>query len=431
MILSRKFVEFGWMGFFKTLVVLLLASFSLIACNRKPADAVGTWKGFIKNPSGETVAFTLEIKKEGNLLVGSLVNGDEKTTSTSGSFDGNTLNLGFDFYDAQLTAQIENDELRGVFERQWQKKNLQRELHATRGELTVFSGPPNGKGRIGGDWILRVGDPPKFWRASFRQQGTEVRGTIILVSGDWGELSGTFVNRQLILNRFDGINSRIFKASLTAEGKLDGFVDLGLFDPMRKVIGERLDERNKASVSALPDPSNYTKMSNPAEPLRFNFPDLEGSPVASTDERFKNKVVILSITGSWCPNCHEEAPVMQEFYNKYREQGLEIVGLGFEYTGDSERDREQLKIFNRRYGITYPMLYAGSTENGEIERKLPQLVNFGAYPTTIFIGRDGLVKRIHTGFEGKATGERHMKLKSEYENLIKELLDGRETELTQ
>ncbi|MCI0665133.1 MAG: TlpA family protein disulfide reductase, partial [Acidobacteria bacterium] len=159
--------------------------------------------------------------------------------------------------------------------------------------------------------------------------------------------------------------------------------------------------------------------------------DLEGHLVASTDERFKNKVVVVSLTGSWCPNCHEESPVLQEYYNKYRDQGLEVVGVGFEYTGDTARDREQLKIFTRRHGITYPMLLAGSTENGEIERKMPQLVNSGIYPTTIFIGRDGLVRRIHTGFEGKATGERYTKLKIEYENLIKELLDGKETDLTQ
>ena len=431
---SRKFVEFGWVSSLKSLVILLLAALSLIACSRKPLDAVGIWRGFIKNPSGEAVAFTLEVKKEGNLLVGSLVNGDERTTSTSGSFDGNTLKLAFDFYDAQLTAQIENDELSGVFERQWQKKTLQKELSATRGERMVLARPPAEKRRgIGGEWILQVGEPPqqRFWRAAFRQQGSEVRGTIIPVSGDWGELSGTFEKGELILNRFDGINSRVFKARLTAEGKLDGFVDLGLFDPKRKVIAERLDKRNKANISALPDPSNYTKMSNSAEPLRFNFPDLEGHLVASTDGRFRNKVVVVSITGSWCPNCHEEAPVLQDYYNRYREQGLEVVALAFEYTGDSERDREQLKIFTRRHNITYPMLLAGSTEEGEMQRKLPQLVNFGAYPTTIFIGRDGLVKRIHAGFEGKATGERYTKLKNEYENLIKELLEGRETDLTQ
>jgi len=114
-------------------------------------------------------------------------------------------------------------------------------------------------------------------------------------------------------------------------------------------------------------------------------------------------VVVLSITGSWCPNCHEESPLLQSYYERYREQGLEVVALAFEYTGDPVRDTDQLRIFARRHQLTYPILLAGTTEEGEIARKLPQLVNFGAYPTTIFVGRDGTVKRIHTGFEGRAT----------------------------
>ena len=100
--------------------------------------------------------------------------------------------------------------------------------------------------------------------------------------------------------------------------------------------------------------------------------------------------------------------------------------MAFEYSGDAARDLEQLKIFVKRLGLKYPALLAGSTEEGQIQQKLPQLVGFGAYPTTIFIGRDGLVKRIHAGFEGRATGERYTKLKVELETLIKELLAEKE-----
>jgi hypothetical protein len=113
---------------------------------------------------------------------------------------------------------------------------------------------------------------------------------------------------------------------------------------------------------------------------------------------------------------------LQEYYDKYHSRGLDVVALAFEYTGDPARDLEKLKIFGERYHLTYPLLLAGTTEDGDVAKKLPQLVNFGAYPTTIFIGRDGLVKRIHTGFEGKATGERHTRLKAEYVELIETLL---------
>jgi peroxiredoxin len=192
-------------------------------------------------------------------------------------------------------------------------------------------------------------------------------------------------------------------------------------------MAERASQAQPETLSALPDPNNHTKLKNPAEPFRFSFPDLDGKQVSSSDARFHNKVVIVTIGGSWCPNCHDEAAVLREFYERYQKQGLEIVGLMFEYTGEAARDREQMRIFARRHNIRYPLLLAGTTEEGEIGKKLPQLENFSAYPTALFIGRDGRVQRIHAGFEGQATGARHARLKAELEQLVKELLEEKAT----
>lgn len=407
----------------------VLASLILVstACTRKTTDPVGVWRGIIKNNSGETVAFTLEVKRDGDKLVGELVNGDERTASTSGSFENGTLTLRYDFYDAGLVATIDGDHLQGSFERQWQKQRLKRELHAMRNATAKPASEKSGQD-ISGEWLMAVGEEPKlsYWRAAFHQQGVEVSGTIIPVSGDWGQMTGEFENGELRLNRFDGINCRVFRVKLTPEGKLEGVADFGLFDPVRKVVAERITEANKAIVANLPDPMNHTRMSNPAEPLRFSFPDLNGKLVSNTDELFKNKVVAVSITGSWCPNCHEEAPFLQEMFDRYGGEGFQPVALAFEYSGDAARDLEQVKIFAKRLGLKYPVLLAGSTEEGQIQQKLPQLVGFGAYPTTIFIGRNGLVKRIHAGFEGRATGERFTHLKAELETVIKELLAEKE-----
>ena len=398
-------------------------SISLGACAKREIDPGGVWRGHVKTHSGEQVAFTLDVKRQGDRIVGALVNGNERNPSTGGSLAGNTLTLQFNYYDAELVATIEGDDLRGTFNRQWRKEILKRELTAKRGVIIPTNSTAPGSG-IGGEWVMKVGDAPnqRYWRAAFEEKGSEVRGTIIPVSGDWGELVGSYESGELKLNRFDGINARIFRAKLTSQGTLEGIVDLGSRNPVQKVVAERIDAKNKANVAALPDPNTYTRMSKPTEPFLFSFPDLDGKMISSTDARFKDKVVLVTITGSWCPNCHDEAPVMQEFYNLFKADGLEVVALAFEYTGEKQRDMEQLKIFANRHGLTYPILLAGTTEEGDAQRKMPQLVNFAAYPTTIYIGRDGLVKHIHAGFEGKATGERFTKLKAEMEDRIKKLL---------
>lgn len=421
---SRLAAGPGGEGRVLVLALLLLLISQAAGCRGVATDPAGLWQGQVRNPSGEEVAFTLEVAKaEGGGYRGTLINGEDRTASTSGSWDGRRLSLRFDYYDGELSATIEGARLEGEFTRQWQKQTLTRRLTAKRAATVA----PAGAGPAGapeGDWVLRVGVAPnqRLWRAAFHADGGRMIGTIIPVTGDWGRFTGTFDGQTLLLNRFDGINGRLLRLKKRPDGLMEGMVDLGLLDPVRPVLAERLDPNNQQLVASLPDPDTYTRVSNPAEPFRFAFPDTSGQMVTSDDPRFRDRVLAISITGSWCPNCHEESPVMQEYYDRYRERGFEVIALAFEYTGDPQRDIEQLKIFAARHHLTYPLLLAGTTEDGEVQRKLPQLVNFAAYPTTIFVGRDGRVRRIHTGFEGKATGERHTRLRAEYERLIEELL---------
>jgi peroxiredoxin len=141
--------------------------------------------------------------------------------------------------------------------------------------------------------------------------------------------------------------------------------------------------------------------------------------VSDDDARFREKVVIVAIGGSWCPNCHDEAPFLEELYRTYHSRGLEIVGLSFEEE-DQLKNPTRLKAFIQRYGVEYPMLLAGQTE--ELQSKLPQAVNLNAWPTTFFLGRDGRVRSVHAGFAGKATGEFHRELKEELIALVERLL---------
>jgi peroxiredoxin len=406
------------------LTLLSALSLALAACSSRSAATLnGVWQATVLNKAGEEIGFQLELQRNGEQVSGALVNGDQRVESTSGSFDGQTLKLRYDFYDGELTANLVDGELRGDFKRQLRKDILRRELRAWRAPTSAKTkAAPSAD--LSGDWLLRVGegDKQRTWRASFKQQGSDVTGTIIPLSGDWGTMTGSFENGELRLTRFDGINAYLLKVKLTSEGKLEGMIN-----SERKVVAERAAQAQLADLPPLPDPNNYTKFKNPAESFRFSFPDLDGNVVSSTDERFRNKVVIVTIGGTWCPNCHEEAAVLRDFYDRYGAQGLEIVGLMFEYTGEAARDREQIRIFARRHNLRYPLLLAGTTEEGEVEKKLPQLENFSAYPTAIFLGRDGRVKRIHAGFEGQAAGARHTQLKAELEEYVQELLDSGNT----
>jgi thiol-disulfide isomerase/thioredoxin len=130
--------------------------------------------------------------------------------------------------------------------------------------------------------------------------------------------------------------------------------------------------------------------------------------------------VLLGIGGSWCPNCQDEAPFLVDLYKEFHSQGLEIVGLMFEEDAEPALARPRVQTFIKRFGIPYPMLLAGTPD--DINQKMPQLVNFGAYPTSIFLGRDGRVRSVHAGFASQATGEEYVRLKGEVRGLVQRLL---------
>jgi peroxiredoxin len=269
---------------------------------------------------------------------------------------------------------------------------------------------------IAGLWQVAVNSPKgeSAWRLIVRQSGPEVSAAILRVDGDTGLLTGAFHDGKFVLSHFSGARPAVLEIRPQPDGTLSV-----LQNGRNTMIATRSDAARAQGLPEPTDPSRHTSVKDPTAPFHFRFPDLDGHTVADTDARFQDKVIVLAIGGSWCPNCHDEAPFLVELYRRYHAQGLEIVGLSFE-EADQLKNPARLRAFIRKYGIAYPVLVPG--EPSELAAKLPQAVNLNAWPTTIFIGRDGRVRSVHAGFAAPASGEFHTQLKHEVTTLVERLL---------
>ena len=391
-----------------SLVVIALASLVPPAAAQSLS---GLWDAVVRVNDVE-VPFRMEFSGSGGDVKGSFFNGVDRLTSTSGSFENGSLVLSFDEYETRLEARLTD----GVLEGQY--------LRLTRGapypfRAKRFTPTPADAANvpaIAGLWNVQVKSAKgeSAWQMIVRQSGAEASAAILRVDGDTGTLTGRYAGGRFVLSHFSG--ARPLRLELTPQSDGTLTVVQNSEKPLTAVRSE------VARANGLPepsDPSQFTSVKDPTEPLRFNFPDLGGRPVANSDERFRGKVVLVNITGSWCPNCHDEVPFLVELYRRYHDRGLEIVGLSFEEAAQL-KNPTRLKAFIKRYGVEYTVLLAG--EPKDAPEKLPQAINLNSFPTTFFVGRDGRVRGVTAGFPGKASGRFHDEAKAEIAARIERML---------
>jgi thiol-disulfide isomerase/thioredoxin len=406
------------------LVVVLLA---LIAVpSRAGAQSVnGLWDAsvVVGNRDGALeIPFRFELSGSGSNVKGSFFNGDDKTTSTTGSLENGKLSLSFDELGTKLDATLKDGRLDGEYTRG--TRGAPYPFHAKR--FAPAAAATANVPSIAGLWNVQVGKSSKgeaAWQLIVRQSGPEVSAVILRIDGDTGTLTGKYGSGgKFALSHFSGARPLRLDLTPAADGTLA--VVQNTDQPLTAVRAEQADAKGLPKPS---DPTRFTSVKDPAEPFRFSFPDLDGKIVSNTDPRFQGKVVIVAIGGSWCPNCHDETPFLVELYKKYRKQGLEIVELSFEEEAQI-KNPVRVKAFNKRYGVEYTVLIPG--EPKELNDKVPQGVNLNSFPTTFFLGRDGKVRSSHAGFAGKASGKFHTELVEEETALIERLLAEKPTQTT-
>ncbi len=386
-------------------IALLFLSISLAGAQ----DLSGLWKASVVVDELR-IPFRFEIATAPDGASGAFFNGDERVRSTGGSFEDGVLTLRFDHYATKLEAKLENGGLVGTYGKKSRSYPLAAERFAPEpaGDAAVPS--------IAGLWAIGVKSPKgeSAWQFIVRQSGAQVSAAILRVDGDTGELSGQYRNGKFVLSHFSGARPSLLEIQVTADGKLDI-----LQNGKKRLTAVRSAEARSLGLPEPTDPSRYTSVKDPSAPFHFIGTDLDGKVVSDADPRFQGKVVIVSVSGSWCPNCHDEAPFLAELYRRFQGQGLEIVTLSFE-DSDQLKNPERLRAFVKQYGIRHTVLVGGVPD--EVHEKLPQAVNLNTWPATFFLGRDGRVRSVHAGFASRAAGEAHRVLKEEVTRTVEGLL---------
>ena len=384
------------------------------------APPSGLWYATLEPVAGLEVHFGIEVAAKGGKLSGALVNGASESRFTSVSWDGGALTLEMAHYDGRIVARRNGDLLAGTFTRAIPSGQIEVPFRATR-VAPALPKPPKGSPSLEGDWGVEMGEGEKASRllGTFRQDGGEATGTLLGSTGDYGPMHGTWDGRALVLTVFDGVFIYRLDGALDASGSLSGTFRSrsGVPTPWK---ARRLDAAGAAAW--LPGGGSIVRAKDPDARVSFSYPSAPGKMVSLDDPGLKDRPVVISILGTWCPNCHDEAPVLEDLYRRYRGQGLAVVALSYEYTDDAERSFRQIDRFRERHGVTYPILFAGTTKAASASEPISRLDGFKGYPTTLFLDRSHRIVKAHSGFDGPSTGARFAAQKKELEEAVKAIL---------
>ncbi|GAB5474376.1 MAG: hypothetical protein Mars2KO_24750 [Maribacter sp.] len=409
----------------KRIVVVLLVVFVVISCkeDRQISLSEGIWLAELTVMDNEILPFNFQLGKneEGNAYEIEIYNAEEEILVDEIRIENDSIRINFPVYEGYIAGTFTENNIEGQFI----KESLDRVVpfKASFGYEERFRNSKPSTKEVSGIWetVFEKGTPDEYSaKGIFRQTGDVVNGTFRTTTGDYRYLEGVMSGDSLKVSAFDGAHAFVFTAKVT-DSTMNGAFYSGNHSKERF-------EAKRNELYELPSADSLTFLKEGYDELAFSFPDANGNKVSLADDRFANKVVLVQIMGSWCPNCLDESKFYVEYLKRNPDLDLEVVALAFEYAKTEAGAFKSIARLKNRIGIDYPILLAqyGSSDKALAQEKLPMLNHVLSYPTTIFIDKKGNVRKIHTGFNGPATGAKFTEFQKEFDAFVKELIGEEE-----
>lgn len=397
-------------------ITLLLITILVFSCKQEQSTkflTADTYRAQLQVDDNTTLPFLFKVKDANTLEI---YNAEEVISVDEIEYKNDSVFIQMPVFESYIKAKIQDQTLTGQYITEGKDRSVPFTAAPAKTRFETNAKPNT---TITGNWETTFSpntDNSYKAKGIFTQNGNTVTGTFRTETGDYRYLDGVINGNQMQLSTFDGSHAFLFTATVT-DSTLNGTFYSG--NHWKEPFTAKRNDN-----FTLADANSLTYLKDGYETLAFSFPDENGNLISLTDDRFKNKVVVVQIMGTWCPNCLDESNYYAQYYNNSKDKAIEFVALAFEYAKTEETAFKNIKRLKDRVGINYPILLAqtGTTSKSKANEKLPMLNHVLSYPTSIFIDKTGKVRKIHTGFNGPATGDKFTEFKTEFTAFVDGLL---------
>ena len=395
-----------------TFIIFVLASMFSCQTSVEPLQQ-GLWRGGFTVGENEIPFLFEAVGQTAELSSVFLINGSDRFQLKNVSYKNDSVFIPIDLYDAVLQAKILDHAIQGRLVKSGTAPEKGIPFTAKYGQAPRFAVKPEKPAvSLIGTWDIVIGKGESVEKTvgNFDQKEAMLTGSILTTTGDYRFLEGDVYGKMFEMSTFGGSTPYLIKGEFSSDSIFTG----EFITPRSK---QQIEGKRNAKAG-LPDAYQVTHLKDGFTSIEFTFPNLEGQKISLSDAKYKGKVVVVTILGSWCPNCLDENAFLAGWYKENSQRGVEIIGLGFERKNDFEFAKKTLGNLKNRLNIGYEILFAGQSGKDNASKALPQLNGIASFTTTIFIDKKGKVRKVHSGFNGPATGKFYDEFKTEFNGLI-------------
>jgi thiol-disulfide isomerase/thioredoxin len=396
------------------IVLLFPSAFAVIAQTNLKA---GSWTASLKRADGHNIPIQLLVEYKNGKQGIYIVNGSERLKTDSPVMDGDSMVIRMPVFESYFKVKSSATQLRGNWIKGGSAKDLIMPFEANASQNTKVAKAKPWQ-NLSGKWKIEFTKDDQTKRSAIgnlMQKGNILSGSVLTPTGDYRYMSGLVDANSFTLSTFDGIHALLFEGKIKADSISGQFYSSA--SPVETWTAVK-DE--KVTLTA---PLTTVKEGSDGK-LAFTYVDLDGKEVSLQSDRYKGKVVVIQLMGSWCPNCMDEMAFLSDYYSKNKSRGVEVIALAYELTTDKERSRRSLQRFQKQFKVEYPILNTGVTvgDKERTEKTLPQLTEIKVFPTSIILDKKGVIKEINTAFYGPGTGAYYTAYIANFEKTINALV---------
>lgn len=411
---------------FRFLSLITLLAVSSLSFGKAKKIKTGLWYGTFQLSKTAQLPILFEVSKANPTYNITLINGLERIKLKNVQAFKDSLIIPFPAFDSEFRVCVKSKtQLTGNWYNHAKKGNYFLPFTATNTIKSRYPSVDN-SANVTGKWEVtfdyETDHPEKaigvFNDGSYKcgyvgQSNNVVVGTFLTETGDYRFLEGATTADSLYLSTFDGSHAFLFAAHLKSDTLWGEFRSGHHYKSTWFAV--------KNSEFEIGNPDSLTYMVS-EEQIKFTLPNVDGGTYTYPADAKKDKVTLIQILGTWCPNCLDESHYLKTLKDRHGDN-LEIIAVAFETQKDLSSRIEKINSYRTNLGLNYTFLVGGSACKSCASDLFSTLNDIISFPTLLFVDKKGEVRKIHTGFSGPGTGQYYTDFVTSTDAFIKALIE--------